>query len=60
MLQIVNFDYKLVNVQDVIYFSYGITFSTNDRELLRLLTLELNKKSKAILGVQILIVLTEN
>lgn len=42
------------------YFSYGITFSKNERELLRLLTLELNKKSKAILGVQILVVLTEN
>lgn len=60
MLQIVNFDYKLVNVQDVMYFSYGITFSKNERELLRLLTLDLNKKSKAILGVQILVVLTEN
>lgn len=46
-------------VQSFLYFSYGIAFSKNERKLLRLLSLQLSKKLKAIL-VQIPVVLTEN
>lgn len=47
-------------VQTIMYFSYSIAFSKNERKHLRLLLLQLSKKLEAILGVQIPIVLTEN
>lgn len=47
-------------VQSTMYFTYGIAFSKNEKKILRLLSLQLSKKLKAILGVQIPIALTEN
>jgi len=41
MLQIVNFDCKLVDVQSTVFFSYGTAAFINERKLFRL-TLQLS------------------
>lgn len=46
-------------VWSIVYFSCGINFSKNEREL-EMLSSQLSKKWKSVLGVQIPVVPTEN